>query len=368
MTDKEILLILNTIPSFGSATLKKLIKNFSPFSRILKTSKEELKKFSFLKPEMIEKIINWEKYIDLNKELALIKKEGISLISLLDKEDYPSLLKEIYSPPILLYVKGDAKALRYQNIAIVGSRKASFYGIQNTQKLARGLAEYDLGVVSGLALGIDAAAHKGAIEAGGITIAVLGNGLQQIYPRENRKLTQEIIAKHGAVISEFPMSMPPLRQNFPRRNRIICGLSQGVVVTEASKKSGALITADFALDEGRAVYSMPGKVDDIASQGTNWLIKQGAKLITQVEDILEDLDMPDFSRKNSKREKKVNLKALNLSNDERLIYDTVAGEEITVDEINEKIDMPISNLLSTLFSLELKKLIKQLPGKKYIRL
>jgi len=211
------------------------------------------------------------------------------MLTFKDKE-YPFLLKQITDPPVVLYIKGRLKEEDKLSIAIVGSRQASFYGLQCSQKFSFELAELGFTIVSGLARGIDTWAHKGALKAGGRTIAVLGSGFSFIYPEENKELVEEIALK-GAVISEFSCNTQPFSFNFPRRNRIISGLSLGVLVVEAAKKSGALITANFALEQNRQVFCVPGRQDSFTSWGTNTLIKEGAKLVLDIQDILEELNL-----------------------------------------------------------------------------
>ncbi|UCB57420.1 MAG: DNA-processing protein DprA [Candidatus Omnitrophota bacterium] len=230
----------------------------------------------------------------------------IKTLSLNDKE-YPANLRYIYSPPLALYVKGNILAEDSIALAIVGSRKASYYGLKNAESLGFKLASQGITIISGLARGIDTAAHRGALAAGGRTIAVLGSGLNIIYPRQNKGLAEEI-SKNGAVISEYAQDTPPLRQNFPRRNRIISGLSLGVVVVEAAKRSGALITADFALEQGREVFALPGKIDSFTSAGTHELIKDGAKLVESTEDIIEELEALKHSSLNLDNKQKITKK------------------------------------------------------------
>ena len=204
-------------------------------------------------------------------------------------DEYPKCLKEIFNPPKKLYVWGDVKVLNNIGISIVGSRNCSKYGKEMSQKFAYMLAKHNINIISGLARGIDTNAHIGCLKAKGKTIAVLGSGLNVIYPPENEKLAQNIVSQGGAIISEFPIGTKPLPVNFPKRNRIISGLSKAVVVVEATKKSGTAITVDFALEQGRDVYAIPGNVNQVTSDGTNELIKQGAKPLTSIQDILQDL-------------------------------------------------------------------------------
>lgn len=227
----------------------------------------------------------------------------------INSKEYPKNLKNIYNPPGELFVSGDILSSDSNAIAIVGTRRATHYGLEQCEKLSYELASRGITIVSGMARGIDSAAHRGAIRAGGRTIAILGSGHNNIYPPENRKLYEQI-TKNGAVISEFPSDTPPLRTNFPKRNRIISGMSKGVVVVEAPRKSGALITADFALEQGRDVFAMPGNVSSVKNSGTHWLIKEGAKLIENAWDILEELgyaiDSKEVITKNAKRKNSCN--------------------------------------------------------------
>lgn len=214
-------------------------------------------------------------------------KNSIDIISIQD-EEYPEILKNIYDPPLYLYIRGNKKILKENAIAIVGCRECTQYGKKVAWELAYNIAKQNINIVSGLAKGIDGVAHKSAVVANGRTIAVLGNGLDIIYPSENIMLATEILKSGGAIISEYPLGERPQKQNFPERNRIVSGISKGIIVVEAKEKSGALITADFALEQGRAVFAVPGNINQETSIGTNKLIKQGANLITSYKDILEE--------------------------------------------------------------------------------
>lgn len=282
-------------------------------------------------------------------------------INISDK-DYPANLKGIYAPPKALYVNGALEKDDRAAIAIVGSRAATPYGLSTAYRLAGELASFGITVVSGLAVGIDTEAHKGALDRGGRTIAVLGSGLDVIYPPENKKLAQRI-EKQGAVISEFPLGTPPNRYNFPRRNRIISGFSLGVVVVEASKDSGALITAKCALDENREVFAVPGKAGSVTSEGTHQLIKDGARLVENGEDIIEELGL-ELKRISDGRAGK---SFPDLEKDEEKIFEALSDEPLHIDEIAEAASFDASLALKTLSSLELKGAIKQLPGKRFVR-
>ena len=284
----EALVGLNLVGGIGSIRLGKLLKFFSRPQDILKVSAEKLMGVSGIGQEIANKICGIKKE-DVGKEFSLAKKQGLRII-ILDDEDYPENLKNIPDPPIVLYTKGKLLPQDKLAIGIVGSRRASFYGLSCAEKFAADLAKQGFTIVSGMARGIDTCAHRGALKQAGRTLAVMGSGFNQIYPPENKELADEI-SKNGAVISEFPINEKPLKENFPRRNRVISGLSLAVLVVEAARNSGALITADFALEQGRDVFALPGKIDSSASFGTNGLIKQGAKLVSCVDDILEEFSV-----------------------------------------------------------------------------
>ncbi|MDP8216806.1 MAG: DNA-processing protein DprA [Candidatus Kaelpia imicola] len=284
MEDREYLIALNMVEGLGSIRITKLLNGFNSAEDIFRSGESRLQSIAGIGRELSLRIRSFN-IKALKEELELSKKENIKIISILD-EDYPEDLKNIPDAPIILYVKGvlDNSGL---NIAVIGSRKASSYGLLTAERLSGQLASLGVTIISGMAREIDSAAHKGALKAGGRTVAVLGSGLLNIYPPENVELAKQITG-NGAVISEFPLKTSPLRENFPRRNRIISGLSKGVIVVEAALRSGALITADLALDQGRDVFAVPGEVGSPTSCGTNYLIKQGAKLVDSAEDILEE--------------------------------------------------------------------------------
>ena len=326
---------------------------------------------------------NWRK---IEEELELIKKNDAQIITYQDPL-YPQRLLNIYDFPVFLYVKGSLKEDDI-NIAVVGSRLASTYGKFSTERLCRELVLKGITVVSGLARGIDSAAHRGALTCGGRTIAVLGCGLDIVYPSENKKLFEEIVS-HGAVITEFPYGTPPNAPNFPARNRIISGVSLGVVVVEANEKSGSLITARLALEQGREVFAVPGTIDSAGSRGTHKLIKQGAKLIENVYDILDEIlpqvenktgtaiifqrdkgavphSSPHFSN-NHKKEKEQEAKVFSgLTDSENTVLKALSTQATDVDGIITATGLKSSEALNILLTLELRGIIKQLPGKKYV--
>jgi len=299
----------------------------------------------------------------------------IRTISINDTE-YPEILKKIHSPPKALYINGSFKEEDDFAVAIVGSRRASRYGIEMGEKLGYDLALRGVTVVSGMARGIDSAAHRGALTANGRTIAVMGSGHDHIYPPENKDLYKKI-AESGAVISEFENDVSPLPRNFPIRNRIISGLTLGIVIVEAAKNSGALITADFALEQGREVFAVPGKVSSLTSEGTHELIKDGAKLVQGAEDIMEELGLheiePMAGRDRELKEEKISKKTTryvynSLSYDERKVYKILSDEPLYIDDVVKESGVESRLASKVLLVLELKRLIKELPGKQFIRL
>ena len=367
MTECDALLVLNAVPGLGNARIKKIIAHLGSAARLFSLKEAELQEFcrtQILPPTVIKNIRHFPKDNYLKKEYNLVQFHRAALLTYRDG-DFPKLLKEIPDSPLLLYVQGNVEALNTPAIAMVGSRRASAYGLSMAQKFAAGLAQAGITVVSGMARGIDTACHRAALKVKGTTMAVLGCGLCHVFPEENKDLVEEIHLS-GAVISEFPMATFPMPYHFPKRNRIISGLSLGVVVVEASEKSGALITSDFALEQGREVFAIPGKVDQPNAQGVNRLIKEGAKLVSSVEDVLDELKLPltDYIGKS------VTIKNSppNLSEDEKPIYEQLSDEARHVDDLAEESRIAVSKLMAVLLNLELKGIIKQLPGKLFVRI
>lgn len=356
----EDLILLNTVERFGFKKLEKLLDVFGNTSGILKAKKSDLLAVRGIDSETAEKISGLDKD-KLSKEMRLMQSLGVRPVSIFD-DGYPENLKTIYSPPILLYVKGEIRAEDADAIAIVGTRHPSHYGMSTCEKLAEQLASMGITIISGIARGIDTMAHKGAVKSGR-TIAVLGSGFNCMYPPENIKLAKEIYG-NGAVISEFPMNTPPYRFNFPIRNRIICGLSLGVVVVEASERSGSLITARYALDENRELFAVPGQVST-RSTGSNNLIKQGAKLVEDVEDIIEEIEN-NLRYRNIRQEESKKAKDMKLTDEEKRIKDFLSYEPLYIDELAKKSNMTTGKMHSILLSLALKNMIKELPGKIFV--
>ncbi|KPK98348.1 MAG: hypothetical protein AMJ95_04520 [Omnitrophica WOR_2 bacterium SM23_72] len=360
----EAYVSLNTVRGIGSTRLKRLLEVFGTPENILKTSSRHLAIVLGVGEKIALKVSSLKEK-DLQRELSLAKKLNLKIVTLED-EDYPKNLKYIPDPPIVLYVKGDIQREDALAVAIVGSRRATFYGLTQAERFSSELSERGFTIVSGLARGIDTCAHKGALKRKGRTLAIMGSGFNHIYPKENRGLADEI-SKSGAVISEFSLDTPPLKENFPCRNRLISGLSLGVLVAEAAQTSGALITADFALEQGREVFALPGKIDSHNSVGTLSLIKEGAKLVSCVDDILEELNIETGLRQENPRQVRRQINP-GLKEAEHLIYGLISNERILLDDLVEKTNMDISKISDILLRLQIKKLVQQLPGKQFVRM
>jgi DNA processing protein len=360
MTEAEAYVALNLLPGMGPVRVKRLLEAFQLPQAILSASADQLQRVEGIGRELAETISHWESKVDLTQELDQIKALDVTLMTLADSH-YPENLRNLYDPPLVLYVKGKLAEKDKKALSLIGSRSATYYGREMARKMGFQLAYAGFTVVSGLARGIDTASHEGALAAKGRTIAVLGCGIDQVYPPEN-KLLAEKISETGAVISEFPIGTKPDRQTFPIRNRIVSGLGMGLVVIEAAKNSGALITARMALDQGRHVFAMPGRVDTPHSRGCHALIKQGAKLVESAEDVCSEFEffLPVLPSE-------VSHKASDLSPEEQKIYEILDHEPKSIDEIIENCGLPVATVSSTLLRLEVKKLVKSLPGKLFVK-
>src|SRR5438874_11748803 len=365
MNSTEACIALNMLPTMGPVRLRKLLEVFEQPERILAAKRDQLRKVEGVGKEVVDQISNWQSIVDLPAELARIKNFGAIVITQTSPE-YPKPLREIHAPPIVLYVWGEVQERDHHAIGIIGSRRTTHYGSEAAKKLAYQLAYAGLTVISGLARGIDTAAHQGALAAKGRTIAVIGSGLSRLYPPENAALAEKIRSGNGAIVSEFSMEIEPDRQTFPMRNRIISGWSQGLLVVEAGANSGALISVAQALEQGRNVYAVPGHINAPSAIGSNRLIQQGAKLVMDASDILDDLQilLPD-----AKPSADSAVRALpTLSDDERRVYEAIRETETSIDDIATNAELPSGTVSSTLQRLELKKLVKQLPGKYFVKL
>ena len=326
--------------------------------RVWYSSPEELEKVKGITPNLSRVILEEREKINVDSSWQEILDKGIQVITFQDKE-YPENLRHIHSPPALLYVKGKASFKEEKRIGIVGTRKCTPYGKKIVQEISRTLAEHGFTVVSGLALGIDTLAHWSCLKSGGSTIAILGCGLDVMYPRENQGLAKKIMEK-GALVSEFPPGTSPLPRNFPMRNRIISGLSLGVVVVEAAEKSGALITADCALEQGREVFAVPGNIDSPYSRGCNRLIKEGAVLLQNPVDILQELGY-DVIYESAPQG------SLHLTLQEKKLCSFITPQPVHVDSLKAQSGLSTRELNALLTLLELKGIINQLPGKYFIK-
>ena len=369
MEDKNFYwLALALVPGVGRVTFQRLLQRFGSPEKVFSASWEELSSFPLLRRESMEYIYRFKVEEVVEKEIKKAKKMGVSLISL-EEQQYPPNLKTIPDPPLMLYIKGELMEEDRNSIAMVGTRHSSTYGRSVAEKLSRELAARGVCIVSGIARGIDTSAHRGALSAGGRTIAVMGCGLDVVYPLENRRLLKEIEA-HGVVCSEFPFGTHPEPGNFPVRNRIISGLSLGTMVVEADERSGALITAKLALEQGREVFAVPGNITSRNSLGTNYLIKRGAKLVQQWEDVVEELPPPlrEAIEKRSALAPEGVKSELPLTDSERAIYHLLSPDKpLHIDQLADSLGMDYNLLLSHLLSLEIKKKIVQLPGKLFIK-
>lgn len=341
---------------------KKIYERFSSLEEVFKAGKEVLHSLG-ASEEQAQRVATSGILDQASREIERLEKKNYSLLTLEDKE-YPEYLRETFDPPFVIYCAGNVDVLKGPAVSIVGTRKPTPYGRAVTEKLAEDLAARGLVIVSGLARGIDSIAHWGALK-GGKTLAVLGSGLENIYPRENKSLFEKIKDK-GAVISEFPLKAPPLGFHFPIRNRIISGLSQALVVVEAARRSGSLISARLALEQNREVMAVPGAVTSDFSQGTNWLIKTGAKLVETWEDVAEELPSPLREKLLSQKEEKKSMPVL--KPEEKRVFESLKEDSLThIDELVEKTEFSVSELLAILLNLELNELISQSPGKYFQR-
>jgi len=352
---------LKSVPGVGNHLYKRIINRFKSPEAALSASRDELSQIEGVSDRLATAIIKHRTSDHVKKEIDLISEKGFGIVTMSDP-DYPPLLLEIPDPPPFLYVSGILDRSS-NNIAVVGSRNATDYGVSMTKRLCADLAFYKLTVVSGMARGIDTAAHEGALNGNGKTIAVLGSGLERIYPAQNRKLFK-MISENGAVISELSLMAEPDAFNFPARNRIISGISLGTVVVEATKLSGSLITARLAADQNREVFAVPGSIRSFKSTGTHTLIKQGAKLVENAKDIVDELlysirPKEDINEESGKR----GHENLCLSEEESLVLKALGPYPVHIDDLIRKIKIEPGTIMSILLKLELQDLVKQSPGK-----
>ena len=371
MNTREAFLALTLLPRIGPVTIRRLLDHFAEPQEVFKASESGLKSVEGIGPATAKVIHGWESHIDLTKEKRRIREIGASFVTI--REDiYPALLREIHDPPPGLYVLGELLERDRHAVAVVGSRRSTHYGNTCARKISFQLAQAGITVVSGLARGIDTAAHEGAVEAKGRTIAVIGCGLGKIYPPENADLAKRIAAGHGAVISEFPVDQIPDKTTFPMRNRIVSGLSRGLLVVECPAWSGAMITANLAAEHGRNVYAVPGPIDRTSSEGCHKLLKDGAKLVTSADDILEDFEwlLPPSELPGLQAARRAQQDASRppMEAAETAVYEAISSTESHIDEIITRTQLPAQEVSVLLLKLGFKHLVKQLPGQYYTRL
>lgn len=368
MTEREAYIALNRISGLGAITVKRMIAAFGSAEAVFRASERDLLRVQGVGTDRATSFRQSMDQTRAGDELARAEELGVRLLTWADA-DYPSMLKQIADPPLVLYVAGAVEPLAGPSVAVVGTRHPTVYGREMARTLAYQLAGAGYVVVSGLALGIDTQAHAGALQASGRTVAVVGGALDCLYPRENEDLAREMAGKGGAVVSEYPFGRQPDRQTFPMRNRIVSGLSKGVVVVEAPLASGTLITVDQALDQGRAVMALPGRADSPASVGCHRLIRNGARLVTTADEVIEELQelLPLASRRpapappadGTAAEPKP---AAPASEEERRILGALGGEPALVDTVIRESGLPAGTVNALLVGLQLKRRVKLLPG------
>ena len=354
-------LALKHIPGIGNLLFKRLFDRFKSPERVFQASREELTQIPGMRTRCIDAILNYKLPDKIPEEIERVLKKGFSIITMSDV-DYPPLLLQIPDPPPFLYVHGKLES-RANNVAVIGSRNATDYGVSITHQLCRDLVSHNLTIVSGMAVGIDTAAHSGAIMGKGRTVAVMGSGFEHIYPHENRGLFDRI-SENGAVVTEFHLRATPAAHHFPMRNRIISGMSLGTVVVEAARKSGSLITARLAAEQNREVFAVPGHIHSFKSAGAHSLIKQGAKLVEHAGDIIEEISNLMIDKTVPSGSKKQDDGCLpELSPEESMVYEHLNAYPVHIDDLIRKISIEPGRLSSILLQLELKGVARQFPGK-----
>lgn len=376
MNNSESIVVLNMVPEIGPIRFKNLQNQFGNMTDVFKASLLELRSVEGITETIARSILSYGKNLSAlaEKEFLLAKQNKIAIITI-DNPDFPAILKTMNDPPPVLYCLGDPSCLHDSSIALVGTRRPTPYGERIAEMIARDLTQIGIPTVSGLARGIDTIVHKATIRFGGRTIAVLGSGLLKIYPPENRKLSVDLSAS-GALISEFPLLLPPDPGHFPRRNRIIAGLSLGTVVIEADEKSGALITANIAAEQGKDIFAVPGPVTSKMSRGPHKLIRQGAKLVERCQDIIEEISdlkdrlFPKLTGMPSTQKLSTDSATATmhtLSSQEQQLLNFIYIDPIHIDTLSQRSSLPQGDFSHTLLNLEMKGVIRSLPGKMYVR-
>ena len=360
MTDREAYIALNMMDNIGPVRVRAMVQALGSVEAIFSASCDELMQADGVGVEVAKGIVAQRTEIDPARELKRAESLGFRMMTPVDP-DYPEPLKTLHGPPLALYVWGTLDAKDRHAVAIVGTRHATHYGLTVADRLGYQLARVGFAVVSGLARGIDTAGHRGALKGDGRTLAVIGSGLDSIYPPENAELAKQI-AEHGAVLSEYPLGREPDRTTFPYRNRIVSGLSMGVVVVEAGLNSGALNTADHALEQGRSVFAVPGRIDSPSSKGVHRLLKNGARLVDDVDDILQEFEflIPPEKKKAAALDVRPNIQ---LSEDEQSVVRALWEGTMDVDSLARKAVLKMAAVNSLLIGLEMKRVVRMLPGR-----
>lgn len=364
MSPLEALVALNMLPKIGPVRVRRLLESFAGPEAALGAPKDRLMRVEGIGEETAKILHSWQDHADPVAEIHEAKQRGIAIVAQ-DDPAYPAALRDIYDSPLLLYVWGSIEPADKHAVGVVGSRRATHYGTQATRKLSYQLAQAGFTIVSGLARGIDTAAHEAAIAANGRTIAVIGSGLGKLYPPENLPLAEKIASGLGAVVSEFPLNTPPDKQTFPMRNRIVAAWSRALLVVECPAWSGSLITANLASEYGRPVFAVPGPIDKPSSAGCNQLIRDGATLVADASHILDDLGELPFSRKPAVAESTPDLPELPA--EESTVLAAVTDDESPVDLIIERCGLPANVVSGTLMKLEMRRLVRAYPGFRYAR-
>lgn len=360
MSEDEAFVALNMIPKLGPVRVRRLLDALGSPAEILKASTARLQSVEGIGREVAESVRGWENVVDLAGELRSVREHGVKVLTL-SSAGYPAWLREIHDPPTVLYVRGGIESRDRHSIGVVGTRKPTHYAEGCAKKLSYQLAYAGVTVVSGLARGIDTAAHQAALAAKGRTIAVIGSGFLSLYPPENAALADRI-AESGAVVSEFSMRVQADRQTFPMRNRIISGLSFGLLVVEAGGRSGALISANQAAEQGRALYAVPGRIDQPNGLGSNRLIQQGAKLVIDAQDVLDD-----FGMLFAETPELIPPAPPELAGNEEAVFRAVGDDEALLDDIIARSGLPTPVVSSTLLALEVKRLVRRTAGARFVK-
>lgn len=370
MTEREALIAMNMVPGMGAITARNMAAQLGSLAAAFQASPNELAAIPGIGRERAKQLHAGFREAMFGREIEHAAQLHVQLVTWVDKE-YPAILKQIADPPLVLYVTGHVNALSQPAVAIVGTRRPSIYGRESARRLGFQLAGAGYTIVSGLAVGIDTEAHTGALQAKGRTVAVLGGALDQLYPRENRQLARDITKREGAVVTEYPFGRQPDRQTFPMRNRIVSGLSKGVLVVEATLTSGTMITAGQALDQGRSVMAVPGRIDSPGAQGCHKLLRDGATIITSADDVIEELSdlFTSVSRERAPAvdQPPVASPQAVLSQEESAIMRFVEVEGVHVDELIRATGIDAGRLSAMLIGLQLKRQIKMLPGNMVVR-